>query len=248
MATASPSRRGPVWERIAPRDIALPVTDVGALSGQEAVVVAGGALYLVGGARPQALCEDTRPSARVIQAEGDHFVALGGSEGEPIVWRSADRGRRCQRVRLPPLTMRAAAQRGSLRLALDGNVAIAWTLAGAIAWSGDAGATWRRVSDLAGTIDVFTQTDGSLVAASRMVAGADGLRYGELLRLYRLAHAGQGLWEPLAIAPERRYPLQVTHDDAGGLLLLDPLGTFRLGPDGQLRDEHPEPALRSPEE
>ncbi len=226
----------------------MPVTDIGALSGREAVVVAGGLLFLVGGARAEPICENTNPAARVIQAEGDRFIALGGSENEAFAWRSLDRGRLCQRVRLPPLWVRGAVGAGSLRLALDASVAIAWTLAGGIAYSGDAGATWRRVSDLPGAVDVFSMGDGSIVAAVRMLATAETLRYGEPLRLLRLAHADLGSWEPIAILPERRFPVQVTHSDAGGLLLLDPLGTIRLGPDGRPRDDHSEPALRSADE
>jgi photosystem II stability/assembly factor-like uncharacterized protein len=246
-SSAEPLGTGPVWQRISPRTLALPIGDVAAMSGDGAIVAAGGSLFRIEHGEVTEICSEMQPAPRVTQANGDRFLALGGTESESFVWRSTDRGRHCERVRVPPLLTREG--RGGAsdtpRLELEGTNAIAWTHAGAIAVSHDVGATWRRVQDLANLVAVFSARDETLVAAVHI---GEAARYAEPVRLFRLQHPDGGTWEPIAVTPERRAPIQAVLEPDGELVLLDALGTIRVAPDGRAHDARREPALRSPEE
>ena len=239
---------GPMWQRVAPREIAFPLFDVAALSHGGAIVATAEGLFRVESSHAQRVCiDESSAAARMLQAVDDRVLALGGTEIEPLVWRSTDRGTHCQRVRVPPLNVTGPRATDSLHLEFDGTTAIVWTRAGALAYSLDAGATWTRGRDLPGAIGIFPGRNGALFAAVRL--GTTAAHYGELVRLYRTGHADTEEWSPL-VGPEteRRMPIRAARASDGSLLLLDALGTVRIDNDGVMQADQPEPALRAREE
>ena len=142
------------WTTLSARGIASPIGDLGALEGGEAVVLAGGVIYRwrgVDAVEPVCAAERAAASSAVllsVQADGDRFVVLGGDEAEPVVWRSDDRGARCEVVRVPRLYLRDA-PRATLTQSLHGASAFVWGSTGAIVRSDDGGHTWRREGQVA---------------------------------------------------------------------------------------------------
>src|SRR5262249_30235365 len=127
-----------------------------------------------------------------VRVDGDRVVALGGGEGTGVEWRSVHRGESCTRVVLPPLFVRGASP-GPFSLALDGDVALLWNAAGALARSDDVGASWHRLADLPGIVEAAPGPGHSVLAAVQVNAGAGRRR----VRFFQLQGTDAQFWAPL---------------------------------------------------
>jgi hypothetical protein len=226
---APTSQREPVWQVQEGLSVRGAIEDVGALGRDEAVVIAGGAVYR---SEPNgtlvALCAGAHVEAGAsVQAEGDGFVVLSGDEAHAEVLRSGDRGATCQRVRLPSLFVRNTA-RGRLRLAMHGEQVFVWSSSGAILQSLDGGTLWQRLPTMAGVVDMCPYGDGgSLAVVSRtaVTARADAAMYamarGE--QSWHLVRGAGALMLPVALQSHDR---EVVIATASGTVTLEALGTF----------------------
>jgi photosystem II stability/assembly factor-like uncharacterized protein len=228
-ALIAPPARPPaaLWTTHSAQGIAGPIGDIGALDGGEAVVLAGGVIYRWRGAEGvEPVCAPERAAASSavllsVQADGDRFVALGGDEAEPVVWRSDDRGARCELVRLPRLFLRDT-PRATLAQALHGASAFVWGSTGAIVRSDDGGHTWRRLPSLARVLDMAPGPGGATLAAVAAGPPVDHPR----ARLYALAPAAAS-WRPVEGAELLRAPVSLAPAADGA--------TFAAHADGALR-------------
>lgn len=236
--------RGPAWTSFPVGGVSAPIGDVGALDGGEAILLAGSGIFRW--RNPDAVepvCVSAReqvPGVALlsVQADGDRFVVLGGDEAEPVVWRSDDRGARCQRVRVPALFIRDA-PRGAIQQTLHGAHAFVWSTTGAIVRSDDGGQTWRRLTTLPGVVDLAPGPAGSAIAA---VAAGDA---GERLRarLYALDQPS-GTWHPVEGAELLYTPVTLQSLSDGGTLVGHGAGTLTLDASLVARARRVDPASR----
>jgi hypothetical protein len=227
---SSGTLRASLWTSIPSGSLPGAIGDLGALDGGEAIVLAGGVIHRWRG--PDAVdpvCTAARAAASMspllsVQADGDRFLVLGGDEGEPVVWRSEDRGAHCEVSRIPSLFMRDA-PRASLGHSLHGATAFAWGSTGAIVRSDDTGRTWRRLPSLEGVLDITPGASGGAVAAAVSGLGVEHAR----ARLFSL-EASSTSWRPVEGAETLHAPVSLQSRDDGSTYAAHADGALSLSP------------------
>jgi hypothetical protein len=239
MVTGAPEA---AWELVAPRDLPTPISEVAALSGDAAVVIAGGRLFRWEQGRATRLCGEMDPSPVVVRADGDAFVAVGGDEATAVVYWSRDRGARCERVRLPSLAVPPHTG-GTLGAALQGGVALVWSTSGATVRADDGGATWRLLPALPGLAVAGAGRGAQTLAAAQVDRDRTGRD--PAARLFVLPSPSARAWQPLDNGPDRRLPLAFQPQPDGRVLVADALGLLALAPDGTVARDAPAPAFHT---
>jgi len=219
---------GAVWSVVPTGGVVGDVRDVGALSGGDAVIVTERAIvvWTTAGVVPTAC----RPSADEddfvgVQADGDRFVVVAGTEGRPVLWRSIDRGVHCERVTPPSVAIRDT-DVGRVGFTLHGERVHLWSTGGGVLRSDDTGLTWRRLPSLRGVAEVAPGPGDRTLATAAIGAWGERRR----LALHALAEGGRG-WEPVAGAEHLRAPASIGRGDDGSALVGDAAGTVWLPPD-----------------
>jgi hypothetical protein len=223
----APDRRA-VWEVIPAGGVAGDVRDVGALSGGDAVVVTERSIVVWTPAGVVATA--CQPSVEEddfvgVQADGDRFVVVAGTEGRAVLWRSVDRGVHCERVTPPTVALRDT-DVGRVGFSLHGERVHLWSTGGGVLRSDDTGLTWRRLPTLRGVAEVAPGPGDRTLAAA--IIGSWGER--RRLALHVLAEGGRS-WEPVAGAEHLRGPVTIARGDDGSALVGDSAGTVWIPQD-----------------
>lgn len=219
---------GAVWSVVPTGGVVGDVRDVGALSGGDAVVVTERAVvvWTPAGVVPTACQPGADEDDFVgVQADGDRFVVVAGTEGRPVLWRSIDRGAHCERVAPPSVAIRDT-DVGRVGFTLHGERVYLWSTGGGVLRSDDTGLTWRRLPSLRGVAEVAPGPGGCTLAAAAIGTWGERRR----LALHALAEGGRG-WEPVAGAEHLRSPATIGRGDDGSALVGDAAGTVWLPPD-----------------
>lgn len=224
------------------------ISDIAAMGDENLLMLTrSGLLYRWDGQRATPVCGGFIVAPRAIATSGDRFVAIGWDADDPsfrrdgagpvwdstTLWRSEDRGARCERLplRIPGARTADGADYRQDLIAnfVGGRLVVNDRLGGLFAVSSDLGTHWLRLADN-GWAQVLAGPEHALMTASM------NARY--TLRV--LSDSG---WSPLAVEPPRRGPTASSPRTDGSLWLADGNGIVAIDPRGTARTIRDEPAF-----
>lgn len=237
------------WRALVRDALPTPIRDVGALGGATAVVAAGGALFeAVAEGRFVPVCTEALvPGDEVlaVEASGDRFIAIGGNDLAPVLWRVEGRGARCVRTALPPLAQ--GVRDRPVGVSLEGVNAWVWSPRGGVLRSTDGGARWHALPALPGVRRVFAGAGDETFAVV-----ADGPDEAERsvarhrARLMRLDEIEDQSPRWRVVAEDRLLPAAASRAEDGRTWMVDADGALAIGPAGRVLSASWLPWSRTP--
>lgn len=236
------------WRALVRDALPTPIRDVAALGGARAVVAAGGALFVTEGeGRFRRVCAEAQvpgDDALAVEASAERFVAIGGSDLAPTLWRAEALGARCVRAVVPPLS-RTAPER-PLGVAYEGDAIWLWSSRGGVLRSTDGGVRWVALPSLPGVRRVFAGADDATYAVV-----SEGPDEGERsvarhrARIVRLDELDDRDPHWRVVVEDRLVPAAASRADDGRTFVADASGALTLDAAGRVREGQWLPWARS---